>query len=129
MKIVFFDGQCPMCHSWVKRIIRWDKQHLFKFSPLEGNEAHKLLSPLLPDYMQENTIVYYDEGIIYMRSDAAIKIFSQLPFPCNLIVLVKIFPKFLRDFGYRWVANRRYQYGERYDACPLPPREWEDRFT
>ncbi len=128
MKIIFFDGTCPMCHSWVKRIIRWDKQNVFKFSPLEGSKATEVLSSLLPDYLQEDTLVLYDEDSVYLRSDAAIKIFSQLSFPFNLLAPGQMVPKRIRDGVYRWVANRRYKFGDRYDSCPVPPKEWRDRF-
>lgn len=128
MKIIFYDGYCPMCHSWVKRIIRWDKDKLFRFSPLEGPKAKALLSPLLENYLEEDTIVYYDEGNVYLRSDAALKILSQLQFPFTLLATGRIVPKSLRDNLYRWVANRRYRFGKRYDSCPVPPIEWKDRF-
>ena len=117
-----------MCHSWVKRIIRWDKSKLFKFSPLEGELAQKTLSPLLPDYMKEDTIILYDDGNIFLRSDAGLKIAEILGFPYNVFVAGRLLPKRLRDGIYRWVANRRYTYGKRYDSCPMPPVEWKDRF-
>jgi predicted DCC family thiol-disulfide oxidoreductase YuxK len=128
MKILFFDGNCPMCHSWVKRILRWDKQKIFRFSPLEGPEAKRLLSPLLPNYIEEDTIVFYDEGKVYLRSDAALKIFSQLQFPFTLLGPGYLVPKKIRDGIYRWVANRRYKFGERFESCPIPPVAWKDRF-
>ena len=118
-----------MCHSWVKRIIRWDKKKKFRFSPLESELAQKTLSPLLPGYIKEDTIILYDEGNIYLRSDAGLKIMEILGFPYNLFIVGKITPKGIRDGIYRWVANRRYTYGQRYDSCPMPPVEWRDRFV
>lgn len=115
-----------MCHSWVKRIIRWDKKKIFRFAPLESETAKKLLTPILPEYLKEDTIIYYDEGRIYMRSNAAIQILEALGY--NLLALSKFVPKNLRDAVYRWVANRRYKYGERFASCPLPPVEWRERF-
>ena len=121
MRVIFFDGNCPMCHSWVKRIIRWDSSKQFRYSPLDGELAVQKLTPLLADYLKEDTIVLYDEGKVYLRSDAAIKIFSLLGFPYNLMKAGKIFPKVLRDLMYRRVAANRYKFGERYATCPLPP--------
>ena len=129
MKIIFFDGLCPMCHSWVKRILRADTKKEIRFSPLEGKLAEELLTPVLPDYIQENTIVFFDNGEVFIRSDAALKIFKTLGFPYNIGVLGHLVPRRWRDGMYRWVANRRYRYGKRYDQCPLPPTEWRDRFV
>jgi predicted DCC family thiol-disulfide oxidoreductase YuxK len=129
MKIIFFDGNCPMCHSWVKRILRADKKKEIRFSPLEGKLAAEILTPLLPGYMQENTIVFFDGGEVFIRSDAALKILQTLGFPYSIGILGRLIPRPWRDAMYRWVANRRYLYGKRYDSCPLPPVEWRERFV
>ena len=117
-----------MCNSWVKRIIRWDDEKIFKFAALEGDTAREILTPLLPEYLKEDTIIYYDDGHIYLRSNAALKIINALGIPYKFGSVLAIVPLFLRDSVYRWVANRRYKYGERYDSCPVPPVEWRDRF-
>ncbi len=117
-----------MCHGWVKLIIRMDRKKVFRFSPLHGEMAQKLLKPILPDYVKEDTIVFYDVGKIALRSDAVLKIFEALGFPYNLGIVGYILPKKWRDGGYRWVAKQRYRYGRRYNSCPLPPEEWKDRF-
>ncbi|MFZ1677755.1 MAG: DCC1-like thiol-disulfide oxidoreductase family protein, partial [Saprospiraceae bacterium] len=54
-KIIFYDGVCPMCNTWVKRIIRWDRKKVFHFAALESETAQKLLTPLLPGYLAEDT--------------------------------------------------------------------------
>lgn len=101
---------------------------MFKFSPLEGSKAQELLSDLLPHYLEENTIVFYDDGKVFLRSDAAFKLFSQLEFPFSLLSPGLVIPKNIRDYVYGWVANQRYKFGDRYTDCPIPPVEWRDRF-
>ena len=128
MKIIFFDGNCPMCHSWVKRLIHWDKKKIFKFAPLESLAGKHYLFPILPDYIKEDTIVYYDNGKTYLRSEAALRIIKEIGFPYNILSFGLNVPKALRDSVYKWVAARRYKFGERYASCPLPPVEWSDRF-
>lgn len=129
MKMIFFDGQCPMCHSWVKRIIRLDRRRRFRFSPLEGELAKKTLTPSLPDYIREDTIIYFREDKVYLRSDAALNILWDLGFPYSLGFVFWLVPKVIRNGVYRWVASRRYMYGKRFDNCPMPPVEWRDRFV
>ena len=115
-----------MCHSWVKRLIKWDKRKVFHFAALESETAKNLLKPLMSNYLEEDTIIYYDDGRIMIRSEAALTIIGQLGF--DVISMGKLIPKSIRDGIYRWVANRRYKYGERFTSCPLPPVEWRDRF-
>jgi predicted DCC family thiol-disulfide oxidoreductase YuxK len=128
MKIIFFDGNFPMCHSWIRRIIRRDKQKVFRFSSLEGELAKKVLTPFIPDYIKEDTIIFYDGQSVFMRSSAALQIIRYLGFPYNLLRIGLIVPKSWRDAIYAWIAGRRYTYGKRYDVCPMPPVEWRDRF-
>ena len=117
-----------MCNSWVRRIIRMDDTKLFHFAALESETAKEMLTPLLPEYVKEDTVVFYEDGRIYLRSDAALRILKTLGFPYALSSFLAIIPKTLRDGVYRWVANRRYKYGPRYESCPVPPVEWRDRF-
>ncbi len=117
-----------MCHAWVKWIIRSDRDKRFLFAPLESATAKELLSALLPGYMKEDTLVYYDNGAIYLRSDAGLRILKDLGSPYSVISGFRFVPKFLRDLVYRWIASRRYKYGKRYESCPLPPVEWRERF-
>lgn len=129
MKILFFDGMCPMCHGWVRHILKWDKAGEICFSPLEGELASKLLTPLLPDYLQQNSIVFYEDGKISVRSTAALRIASTLGFPYHMALIGYLAPRPWRDAIYTAVANRRYKYGKRYDVCPIPPSKWKERFV
>lgn len=117
-----------MCHSWVKRLIHWDKKKKFHFAPLEGETAKNTLAPLLPNYLLENTIIYTDGNSVYLRSEAALRILSELGFPFKIFTSGLMIPKKIRDGVYNSVANRRYHFGPRYESCPLPPAGWKDRF-
>lgn len=128
MKIIFYDGLCPMCNGWVKRFVRWDKKKIFRFAPLEGETAKKMLGEIFPDFLKEDTIIYFDNGKTYVRSTAALKILEQFDFPYSWSIIGFLIPRAIRDGVYRWIANRRYTYGKRYDSCPIPPVEWRDRF-
>lgn len=127
-KIIFYDGVCPMCNTWVKRIIRWDRKKVFHFAALESETAQKLLTPLLPGYLAEDTFIFLDEDQIYLKSTAALRILKYLGFPLYLGLVFIFIPGFIRDGVYDWIAARRYKYGKRYDSCPIPPVEWGDRF-
>ncbi len=118
-----------MCNGWVRRILKWDRNGSIRFSPLEGALAQELLAPVFPDYLRENTIIFYEDGKITMRSTAALHIAATLGFPYNLAGIGYLVPRPWRDAVYTAVANRRYRYGKRYDVCPMPPQEWRERFV
>ena len=97
----------------------WDEEKIFKFAPLESETAEKITDPNFTRLYKEDTIVYYEDGKVFMRSEAALRILSRLKFPLTIMNAGLIIPKGLRDSVYKWVASRRYQYGQRYESCPL----------
>ena len=117
-----------MCHSWVKRLIHWDRKKQFKFAPLESETAKQILGPLMPEYLLQDTIVYYDNGNVTIRSEAALRILGSLNFPISFLKTGLLIPRQLRDAVYARVAANRFKFGKRYESCPLPPAEWKDRF-
>ena len=126
--IIFFDGLCPMCHGWVRRIIQMDKRKIFRFAPLEGETAGKMLSPLIPAYRQHESIILFHQGEVFLRSAAIFKILSLLGWPYKFLCIGTLVPRTLRDAWYDRVAARRYTFGKRYESCPLVPEKWKDRF-
>jgi predicted DCC family thiol-disulfide oxidoreductase YuxK len=128
MKIVFYDGYCPMCNAWVRAILRWDKKKLFHFAPLQSDMARRTLQPLMPDFEKQDTLVFFNEDRVYVRSDAALKVAALLPAPFSWLAIGQLFPRFLRDGVYRWVARNRFRIHKKLDECPLPPPEWRERF-
>lgn len=69
------------------------------------------------------------EGPLVLReSDAALRLVMELDPPWNSIALAKVFPKFLRDATYRWVARNRHRWFGASDDCALLRTEWKDRF-
>jgi predicted DCC family thiol-disulfide oxidoreductase YuxK len=62
------------------------------------------------------------------RSDAALEIAKQLSglWPC--LYIFKILPRFFRDGVYNWIAQNRYRWFGKKDACWLPSPELKSRF-
>ena len=42
--ILFFDGVCGLCNRFVDFMLRTDSQHRFRFAPLQGETARRLLA-------------------------------------------------------------------------------------
>jgi len=127
-RIVFYDGYCPMCNGWVRRLLAWDRARRLSFAPLEGETARALLTPLNPRYLAEDTVIYFEQGRMYVRSEAALQIAGTLGFPFSLGLAGRLVPRAWRDSIYDAVASRRYKFGARYEACPVPPAKWRGRF-
>lgn len=117
---VFFDGVCNLCNLTVDFLIRTDKQDIFRYGPLQGKTAHKLLPPKL--ILPLSTLVVYDTQtkMIYTESDGALYIARFLGLPYSLVGWGHFIPKALRDAIYRWVSRHRYQLFGQRTTCRLP---------
>lgn len=117
--IIFFDGVCGLCSKVVDWIVDRDRRCEFKFSPLQGETASKLLP--LELCVRLDTIVYYENGEIWITSDAVIMILKRLGGIYFVLgVLLSSFPKRWRDFGYKFISDRRYYWIQKNNACRMP---------
>ena len=132
-QIVLFDGVCGLCDHFVQLVLDHDKKAIFAFAPLQGDFARNLLERHNIDAADLNSVyLIMDYGTeresLLNRSDAALTILGQLDGAIKTLAIARVFPKPLRDLGYRLVANSRYRIFGKRDACRLPSPEERDRF-
>lgn len=119
--VIFFDGVCHLCNTFVDAVITRDPQHHYLFAPLQGSTAEELLPA--EDRVKLDTVIYFEAGKIYHRSAAVLKVVSGLGGVYKLLALAWIIPGPLRDLAYNYVAKNRYAwFGER-EFCRLPTPE------
>tara|TARA_Y100000590_G_scaffold323369_1_gene366483 strand:+ start:210632 stop:211027 length:396 start_codon:yes stop_codon:yes gene_type:complete len=125
--ILFFDGVCSLCNGFIDFLFRWDEKEQFTVASLQGNTAQEKL-PV--EYTRDlDTFVLYIDGEIYVRSTAVLMVIKKLPFPWNFLGYIgMIFPKVIRDFVYKRIANNRYLMFGKKDSCRLPTPEERARF-
>jgi len=119
--IVFFDGVCSICNGFVDFLIKRDKQNNLQYSSLQGTTARSKVPADLRDRLK--TIVFYDNGVLLSESDAVLQILIRLGGGWKVVVILKIFPKFLRDAMYRFIAKNRYKWFGKRDTCRMPTKE------
>ena len=125
MKILFFDGVCNLCNGFVNFLVWADQKRALQVASLQGKHAEKLLGQ---EFRKLDSVVLYDEGEIYQRSDAVLQSFRLLGFPWNLLLLFFLVPRFIRDFIYDCIASGRYQMFGKRDTCRLPTPEEKKYF-
>jgi predicted DCC family thiol-disulfide oxidoreductase YuxK len=123
--IVLFDGDCGLCHASVRFVIERDDSALFRFAALDSAVARDLLAGVDPGPLGDSVLLVED-GRVYDRSTAALRIARRLRSPWNLAWGLMLVPRFVRDLVYAWVARRRGRWSS--DACALPKRNVGERF-
>lgn len=127
MKVIFFDGVCGLCNGFVDFVMKIDKKNEYYFSPLQSEYA----KTHLPEEFTKDlkSIVYLNEEKILSRSEAVIKILSEIGGIWSLIRIGNLFPKPFADFAYDMVAENRYKLFGKKESCRLPTPEERGRFV
>jgi predicted DCC family thiol-disulfide oxidoreductase YuxK len=109
-----------MCNRFVSLIIRADRKGVFRFAPLDGETARRLLPPL-PGDPRQWSMLYLDERGLHGQSDASLQVYRRLggwwAWPLSLFRFV---PRWLRDPVYRLIARNRYRWFGRRATCRVP---------
>lgn len=126
-RLILFDGVCNLCTGSVQFVLKRDKEKKFTFASLQSTTGQKLLAQFNLPKNTFNSFILYQDGRMYTRSTAALKLFQQL----RGWKWVKIFwavPKFIRDGVYNLIAKNRYKWFGKKEECWLPTPELKARF-
>jgi predicted DCC family thiol-disulfide oxidoreductase YuxK len=126
--VVLFDGVCNLCNGFVQFVIPRDPDGYFRFAALNSEAATKVLSTARHHGPLVDSIVLVEDGGVYVRSAAALRIARWLGFPWVLGYGLMIVPRPLRDAIYDLVARRRYRWFGRRETCMVPSPGIRDRF-
>lgn len=155
--ILFFDGVCNLCNGAVQFIIRRDAHGRVRFAPLQSAAARSFLqshaqsAELAPteDLGASSeagaraeaadgeatvseaglaSVICWDAGRIYTKSDAVLHLARYLRQPWPLFSVFRVLPRGLRNALYDIVAKRRYQWFGRRTTCMVPTANLRSRF-
>lgn len=124
--VILFDGVCIFCSRWIRFVAQRDAARRFRFTPIQSEYGARLAKTfeINPDDPDTNAVVH--GGEVFLKSDAALMVLSQLPGWSWVRVLFAV-PKPLRDFVYSLVARNRYRIFGRYEACFVPDADLRAR--
>jgi predicted DCC family thiol-disulfide oxidoreductase YuxK len=126
--VVLFDGVCNLCNGFVQFVIPRDPDGYFRFAALSSEAAARVLSTTRREGPLVDSVVLVEDGNVYVRSAAALRIARRLSFPWVLGYGLMIVPRPLRDAIYDLVARRRYRWFGRRETCMVPGPGVRDRF-
>lgn len=114
--VIIFDVDCLLCNRFVQIVSVIDKKDSIYFTRLSGKTANYILSNN-KNLVDVDSIIFYLNGNIYVKSDAVIRISKSLGFPYNMMSIFKIFPRSMRDIFYDFVARNRYKFFGKANKC------------
>ena len=126
--VLLFDGVCNLCNGVVQFIIPRDPEGRIRFAPLQSETGKALLSGHGLPPGQLDSVVLVEDGEVYRKSAAAIRLAELLGWPYRLAAVGKLLPEAVRDALYDLVAEYRYDVFGRKDRCMIPDEDVSDRF-
>lgn len=127
-RIILFDGICNLCNSAVKFVLKRDTKSVFKFASLQSEVSKKLLINSEVSDIDSGTFVLIENGILYTRSTAALRVVKHLSGLWPLMSVFMVVPKFIRDWVYNLISKNRYRWFGKRDTCMIPSPEMKTKF-
>ncbi len=107
--IILYDDACNMCKASVEFLRKRDKHQRLQFLALDSVNARKELKNVGVPFMQKNTVYFIHQQKAYIKSTAVLKALSLLPFPYFTLSYLQVFPLFIRDAVYNFIAKNRHK--------------------
>ena len=121
--VIIFDGVCTLCNSSVDFVIRNDKKRQFRYTANQMEVGREILRDQGLDPDNIHSIYLYQDGKLYSKSTAALRVARLLGFPFSLTWGGMVIPAFIRDVVYDWIASNRYKWFGKKETCRLPSAE------
>lgn len=125
--VVFFDGECIMCNTFVNQLLKIDTTGKVFIATLQGETAQRYLPPL-PEERKEWSIFYLDQKGVYDQSDAVVQLCDRLGGFWSILSLIRIIPTPIRNAVYRFIARNRYRWFGQRSTCRVSNREEQSHF-
>lgn len=128
-KVMFYDGNCNLCHHGVQFVLSFEQDHTLFFASLEGPIGQSFFK-YHPELSSLDAILLLDTntGTIHSGSQAVIEIARHLRWPWKMVQLISMFPASVRMAVYQRIARSRYRIFGKTQSCILPSQDTRRRF-
>jgi predicted DCC family thiol-disulfide oxidoreductase YuxK len=126
--IIVFDGKCVLCSGFAQFVLRHDRDARFRLLAAQSTLGDALYHHFELDPVNYETYILLQDGIAYLRSEAAIRILEGLGMPWRLVSFCRLCPLRIRDRLYDFVARNRLRWFGARQTCYVPTVADANRF-
>jgi predicted DCC family thiol-disulfide oxidoreductase YuxK len=125
--VMYYDGECGLCARSVQWCLNHDKKGILHFATIQGDNYANIDVPGKP--MDISSMAIYEGGRLLLKSTAALRMLQLVGgFWGVLGTLGMIWPRFIRDGVYDFIAKRRIAWFGEAKFCQLPTPAQRARF-
>lgn len=121
------DAHCALCAHGARWIASNDSKEEFRIVPVQSPLGAALLRHYDMDPGDPASWLYLEEGKAYGSLDALIRVGARMGGIWQLLCILRLLPKSVRDGLYRLVARNRYRLFGRADLCSVPDEQVQRR--
>lgn len=129
--LVFYDGECGLCHRTVRFLLARDPDgSLFRFAPLFGKSFDRMVPADRRAGLADSVVVRTRDGQLLQRAAGVFYLLKRIGGVWRAVGTVGGWlPAALTDGCYDRVAAARKQlFARPDDLCPVVPAELRSRF-
>ena len=132
--VLFFDGECGLCHRVVLWLLRRDEHGVLRYAPLQSVTAQAYLRAHGLPTEDFDSLVYVPDWSarerreFLLRTDGALAAARVVGGLGSVVAWARILPRAWRDGVYRVIARWRYRIWGEWKPRPLARPEWVARF-
>lgn len=118
--VLFYDGNCAMCHGFVRFLLAEERSGSLRFAPLQGASFTKIPEAQRAN-LPKSIVLDAGDGVLSTRSTAVVHILLNMGGLWTLFgALLWCVPLPLRNLGYDMVGAIRYRiFGRSNGLCPI----------
>ena len=128
---VFYDGNCALCHGWVRFVLAEDTDgKTFRISPLQGELFATCFTAEQRASLPDSLAVLTEDERLLTRSAAVLHVLRRLGGLWRIMgVILVVTPRSILDWFYDRVAGLRKQlFHTQENLCPVVSPELRRRF-
>lgn len=131
--VLVFDGVCGLCNRVVRWILQRDRAGQLRFASQQGPAGRALLQQHGYGVSGPDAVVLFEPGAAGVQvttgARAILRVLQRLgPGYRLLAAMLSIIPDAVLGWFYRAVAQRRYRWFGRLEACRMPAPAERERF-
>ncbi len=117
--ILFFDGECVLCNRTVQWLLRHERNNRLQFAALNSQTAETHLNNTRFEAHADSILLLEPDGQLFVASDAAFRTLPHLKTAWQALHVLMVFPRFLREPVYRFIARNRKRWFGSTRHCAL----------